>query len=135
MSFPFNAQHGLIVVVPELEGPQTRTKGMKLQLRYGPLLVGEIEGAFWSDNTGYGVFRLAPGGGDDPALDRVREYIAFSEEWHLRLQADQPHSASEWDAFRDVYSSELWHTVASDGTISRIEGPVFVQGEVTWGPA
>jgi hypothetical protein len=108
---------------------------MNLQLRHGPLLIGEIEGAFWSDGTGYGVFRPTHAAKDDPALRRVGEYIAFSEDWHARLRAEQPYSTAEWDAFGDIYGSTLWNTIAPDGTISRIEGPVFVQGEVTWGPA
>ncbi len=108
---------------------------MNLQLRYGALLVGEIEQPCWSDNTGYGVFRSARGQHDNPMLRRIRDYIVFSEEWHDRLKSERPHSASEWDAFRDVYGSDLWHTVAPDGTVTRIGGPVFVQGEVTWGPA
>jgi hypothetical protein len=105
---------------------------MNLQLRYGPLLVGEIEEAFWSDNTGYGVFRPTSPASDDPIVRRVREYIVFSEDWHRRLLAEAEYSASEWDAFRDVYDSEVWHTVAPDGAVSRIGGPVFVDGELTW---
>jgi hypothetical protein len=92
-----------------------------------------IEGAFWSDNTGYGVFRLADA--SDPATRRMREFIAFSEEWHERLRAEQPHDPAEFDAFRDIYESEAWHSIAPDGTTVRVCGPVFVQGEVTWGPA
>jgi hypothetical protein len=106
-----------------------------LLLRFGTCIVGEIEDAFWSDDTGYGVFRLAAGNNSDPTLQRLREYIAFSEEWHARLRAEQPHSASEWDQFRDVYESGLWNTVGPDGAVNRIGGPVFVEGEVTWRPA
>ncbi len=106
-----------------------------LLLRFGPHVVGEIEGAFWSDNTGYGVFRPALGNSNDPTLQRLREYIAFSEEWHARLMGEQPHSASEWDEFRDVYDSGLWNTVGPEGVVSHIGGPVFVEGEVTWRPA
>jgi hypothetical protein len=106
---------------------------VNLELRYGPHLVGVIEGVVWSDNTGYGLFR--PAAGDDPAVRRVREYIAFSEEWHDRLRAGRPHHADEFGAHREVYESGLWHTVASDGTAAGVAGPVFVAGEVTWGSA
>jgi hypothetical protein len=105
---------------------------MNLELRFGPHAVGVIEGAFWSDGTGYGVFRPAGHPADDPTVRRVREYVAFSEEWHERLKAEAGYSRAEWDAFRDVNSSDLWHVVAPDGTVVRIRGPVFIRGEVTW---
>jgi hypothetical protein len=62
MSFPFNAQHGLIVVEAELEGPQRRTKGMNLQLRYGRLLVGEIRGHSGQTTPGTASFARPPAG-------------------------------------------------------------------------
>jgi hypothetical protein len=107
---------------------------MDLELRFGPRGVGTIEGVFWSDNTGYGRFRLSDVSTDDPVMRRVREYVAFSEEWHERLTAGAEYSRAEWDAFRDVYDSGMWYTVGTDGTVSRIGGPLFVSGEVTWGP-
>jgi hypothetical protein len=104
---------------------------MNLQLHFGPVLVGEIEDPFRSDATGHGVFRPLLQG-NDSAVARLWEYIAFSEEWHARVKEEQPHNVAEWDAFRDVFESDLWHTVALDGTVNRIGGPVFVEGEVTW---
>jgi len=105
---------------------------MDLKLRFSSLLVGEIKDAFCSEDTWYGIFHQAADASPDSTLQRLREYIAFSEEWHTRLKAEQPHTAEEWDAFRDVYESPLWHTVADDGTINPICGPVFVAGEITW---
>jgi hypothetical protein len=99
---------------------------VNLELRYGPHLVGVIEGAVWSDDTGYGVF--CPTRSPDPATRRVREYIAFSEDWHERLRVDRPHDAREFDAYRDIYDSGLWRTVAPDGGTAKIAGPVFLAG-------
>lgn len=104
---------------------------MILELHYGPHRIGTVEGAVWSDGTGYGVFR--PSAAGDVGLERVRRYIAFSEEWHERLRADRPHDADEFRAFADVHESPLWHAVHPDGTSERVSGPVFVAGEVTWG--
>lgn len=103
---------------------------MTLRLRYGPHLIGTVEDAVWSDGTGYGVFRPAADGGASP--ERVRRYVAFSEEWHERLRAGRPHDAAEFTAFADVHESPLWHAVHPDGTRERVGGPVFVAGEVTW---
>jgi hypothetical protein len=106
---------------------------MDLELRYGSHLVGVIEGVFWSDGTGYGVFRPSGEPTATPAIRRVREYIAFSEAWHERLRAESGYTRAEWDSFLDVYNSDLWQVVSLDGTRCPISGPVFIQGEVTWG--
>jgi hypothetical protein len=103
-----------------------------LLLRFGAHVVGEIVGAIWLDNTGYGVFLPAPEKCDDPALRRIREYFAFSENWHEWLRSDLPYSAAEWDAFQDITDSDQWRIVAADGGVVLIGGPVFVQGEITW---
>lgn len=108
---------------------------MSLLLRYGDVIVGEIIDPFISDETGYGLFHPRPASSHDPAGRRVREFIAFCEDWHARLKAGADPDDSEFDAYQDVWDSSSWHTVASDGRISRIEGPVFVEGEVTWRPA
>src|SRR5262249_22021400 len=107
---------------------------MSLQLRFGEVIVGEILDPFVSDNTGFGVFRPSPPA-TGAADRRVREFIAFSEDWHARLKAGADPDASEFDAFRDVWASELWYTMSPDGTVLRIDGPVFMEGEVTWRPA
>lgn len=104
-------------------------------MRCGDVVVGEILDPFISDGTGHGRFRLQVASGHDPATRRVLEFIAFCEAWHARLKAGADPDASEFDTYRDVWESSSWHTVASDGSISRIEEPVFVEGEVTWRPA
>lgn len=106
---------------------------MDLELRYGRHLIGIVEGAFWSDNTGFGVFHSTST--DEPDIHRVREYVAFSEEWHERMRADKPHNPHEFNVYRDVYESESWHTVFPDGSTAQIRQPVFMQGEITWQPA
>jgi hypothetical protein len=108
---------------------------MSLELRYGDVVVGEISEPFLSDDTGYGRFHPRPVSAHDPLGRRVREFITFCEGWHARLKAGADPDASEFDAYREVWDSSSWHTVASDGSVNRIGGPVFVGGEVTWRPA
>lgn len=100
---------------------------MNLQLQLGPDVVGVAEGAFCSDLTWYAVFRPAP---DMPA--RVREFVAFCKEWHERLRTERPCDASEFDPWIDIYTSPEWRAVSPDGRSRRLNGPVFVEGEVTW---
>ena len=100
---------------------------MDLQLRLGPDVVGTAEGAFCSDSTWYGVFRPAP---DMPP--RVREFIAFCEEWHERLQTDRPCGAAEFDSWADIHALPEWRACGPDGRARLVEGPVFIAGEVTW---
>jgi hypothetical protein len=99
-----------------------------LQLRLGPDVVGTAEGAFCSDRTWYAIFRPAP---DIPP--RVREFIAFCEEWHERLRADRPCSADEFEPWADVHASPEWRACGPGERVRPVEGPVFIQGEVTWG--
>lgn len=109
---------------------------MRLDLFYGQVLVGEIADAFAHQGTWFGQFRQALADGDGPIARRVREYIAFSDEWHARMRAEQPHDASEFDAFREILASGLWHTRTADGVDSPIvDAPIFMEGEISWLPA
>jgi len=105
---------------------------MNLQLFHGDTLVGDIDDAFFSDDTGYGVLRLKLSA--SPVTQRLRDFIRLSEDWHSRLKQGQPHDAGEFDAYRDVYDSDQWQTVSDDGGVARISQPVFISGEVTWRP-
>lgn len=98
----------------------------------GSLVIGEVVNAFYSDATGNGLFRPAFGEGDDPTLKRLHAFISFSEEWHSRLKAEQPHDVSEWDIFKDVCESDQWNVVGTNGAIIPIGTPTFVKGEVIW---
>ena len=63
-------------------------------------------------------------------------FAAFSDKWHTRMRAEQPHDALEFDAFREVLASGPWHTRTADGVVSPIEdAPVFMKGEISWLPA
>jgi hypothetical protein len=108
---------------------------MSLKLRYGDVVVGEIIDPFIADDTGYGLFLPRPASSRDPDERRVHEFIAFCEDWHARLKVGAHANSSEFEAYRDVWDSASWHTVAGDGSISRIGGPVFIRGEITWRPA
>ena len=112
------------------------SKGSSLELRFGPHLLGVIEGAFWSDNTGYGVFSPVKTEAEihDPMLAQIWEYVSFSEGWHTRLKMGRPHDGKEWRAYDEFIQSKQWHTITADGMVEHIECPVFVEGEVTWGP-
>jgi hypothetical protein len=98
-----------------------------LQLWLGQNVVGTAEAAFCSDFTWYGVFRPAP---DMPP--RVREFIAFCDDWHERLRAARPCSAAEFDPWAEIHGSPEWRACSQDGRARPVEGPVFIDGEVTW---
>jgi len=107
---------------------------MNFLLQYGPLAVGSVVDAFESDDTWFGVFQPAPA--DSPLNSRIQAFVAFSKEWHSRLEAGLDPCASEFDSFRDVLKSGLWHAIASDGSVHGIsEAPVFVGTEISWRPA
>jgi hypothetical protein len=64
---------------------------------------------------------------------RVREYIAFCEEWHERLLAELPCSADEFDPWADIYASTEWRACGPDDRVRPVKEPVFIQSDVTWG--
>jgi len=105
---------------------------MNLHLFYGEMLVGDINNAFFSDHTGYGVFRSKLS--QSPATQRLCDYITLCENWHSRLKEGRPHDAIEFDAYRDVYDSDQWKTISDDGEVARISQPTFVRGDITWRP-
>ena len=78
---------------------------MNLKLFYGDTLVGDIDDAFFSDDTGYGAFRLMLSA--SPVTRRLRNFIMLSANWHSRLKQNSPASISQ---------------------------PVFYGADVTWRP-
>ena len=106
-------------------------------LRYADVPVGVIQGVFESDNTHYGTIELTLG--EQTALQaRIREFIAFSIEWHGRLERNQesPPAPEEFDRFNDLISAGQWRVRRSDGTEHKVwQAPVFLaDGEITWSP-
>jgi hypothetical protein len=64
---------------------------------------------------------------------RVQEFIALCKDWHERLDTGRPHQADEFDAWRDIYDSGEWRTIAPDGTIKPVTAPVFwPDGGIVW---
>ncbi|WP_088253453.1 hypothetical protein [Fimbriiglobus ruber] len=100
----------------------------QLILRFGSDEVGIAAGAFCSERTWHGLFRPTSG-----MPVRVREYIAFCEEWHDRLHAERPCSADEFKPWADIQASSEWRACGPGGRVRSVEGPVFIQGGVTWG--
>jgi hypothetical protein len=104
---------------------------VNVDLQFNGTSIGKILEVFYSDDTGYGVFHPTASGKESADIKRVRDYIAFSEEWHTRLKQELPHATEEWDQFADVFEA-TWQTVDPEGNVSKIDGPVFMEGEITW---
>jgi hypothetical protein len=104
-----------------------------LRLRYGTIVVGQISGPFCHQNTWFGLFQASTDAPSDTTERRLRDYIAFCEEWQARLDSGEDVDASDFDRFGDVLTSGLWRTESPGGTLRAIlEAPVFHDGEVTW---
>lgn len=101
-----------------------------LQLGYANAIVGRIRNPFYSDETWYGAFELAP----DAPEKRLIDYIKFSEDWNERVHRGEDADPGEFDRFSDLINSGLWFTRDEKGVASRItEAPVFFAGgELTW---
>src|SRR4051794_22037052 len=107
---------------------------MDLQLYFGPVLVGVVIDVIEHQGTWFGMLAPALAAERDPTERRVREFIAFCEDWNARCAADLDVNASEFDRFSDLFTSGLWRTQAPDGTVSTIGGaPNFLGGgKISW---
>jgi hypothetical protein len=107
---------------------------MNIILRFATVDVGSVVEAFQSDGTWFGKFFPTPAIPNVSATElRVRSFIAFCQDWHLRLASGIEPSVTEFDSFQDLTASGLWAFVASGGEIQAIaEAPVFVDAEVSW---
>src|SRR5579884_2237526 len=101
--------------------------GVDLELYFGHHLVGTVSKVFYSDLNWYGTLRLAA-----EVAQRLREFIAFSEDWLARADTGCPDEA-EFAPWHDIYNSEDWQTLAPDGALCRITCPAFgVGGQLVW---
>jgi hypothetical protein len=106
---------------------------MKLQLYYDTLLVGDITAPLLHQDIWIGQFHQVAAAQDGPLARRLCDFIAFCQEWHIRLQAGATCDASEFEQFSDLRSSGLWLIRNANGTAAQIEkAPVFINGEISW---
>src|SRR5262249_26538821 len=93
-----------------------------------PYLIGTVSDTYYSEFNWYGTLRSAAS-----MPHRIREFIALCQDWHTRLKEGRPHSATEFDVWRDVHDPGEWRTVSPDGAVQRIHAPLFwPNGEICW---
>lgn len=106
---------------------------MGLQLYFGSILVGYVEGPFEHQGTWFGMLRRVPLDEGEPTQRRLSEYLTFCQAWHDRLAAGEEPEASEFDAFSDVLTSGLWYARDEREAVTPIrEAPVLVDDELSW---
>jgi hypothetical protein len=106
---------------------------MTLQLRYGPVLVAELTDVIEHQGSWFARWRASPLETTDPTATRLRSFIAFCLDWNARCESGLEPEAAEFDAFRDVLNSRLWHTRDSAGGIVGIaDAPYFSPDEISW---
>jgi hypothetical protein len=92
-------------------------KQLDLQLLCGKVLVGDLSGVFVHQSTWF-ARRFCPAKHTkvDKHLRRIREYIAFSNDWHDRLANDKYPDPSKYrDLFKDLMESGLWRIRSKSG--------------------
>ena len=106
---------------------------LNLQLWFGEVLVADLGNVFPHQGTWFAQYRQVATPEQGSVQARLCEFIRFCEEWHERLARGDNPDAEEFDAFADVIESTAWRVPSPDGTELRMaEGPIFVQGEVSW---
>ena len=103
-------------------------EGITVRLYFGRDLIGLVSETSYTDFNWYGRLDAAAG---MPA--RIRDFIAMCQDWHSRLEAEQPYHPDEWNPWEDVHGSVEWRTVAPNGEEERIRAPVFwPNGWICW---
>jgi hypothetical protein len=108
----------------------------QVMLYYDGIHVGNVRGPIYSDRTWDGIFE--PALSDNGELERrLLAFILLVQDWNLRCITDRlnPPPLSEFDPYKDVIDSELWHVRLADGTIfAQLDGaPVFRHGQgISW---
>ncbi|GEM_PF-6300300 len=105
------------------------------QLYYAHIHVGEILGPSLEhlnteDLTGFGTFRQLITRGGDPLTNRLIDFIEMSIEVHRISQTPEGANidfAEEFEKFRDIVYSNLWHRRApsTDQSTPIKNSPVF----------
>jgi hypothetical protein len=107
-----------------------------MRLYFGDTHVADIQNVFCHAETWFGVYEpvIQPVTGGLEC--RILKFVEFSKDRNKRTeeQSMTPPSASEFDQFNDLISSDCWSVVAADRTRSKIlEAPLFIGGgELSW---
>jgi hypothetical protein len=114
--------------------PDSPEKPLDLQLFCGKVLVGSLLDVFVHQGTWFAKkFRHARPRRVDKNVRRIREYIAFSNDWHDRLANDQDPDPSEYqERFKDLMKSGLWRIRPKGGEEIPVEIPGFIGEEISW---
>ena len=114
------------------------------QLYYAHIHVGEIlepslDHLNTEDLTGFGTFRQFITRGSDSLTNRLMDFIEMSIEVHRLFQTTEGANidlAQEFEKFRDIVYSNLWHRTAASTsrTIPIKHAPVFFpeDNHMTW---
>jgi hypothetical protein len=106
------------------------------ELHCGNLLVAIVHEPFESGSTWFGSVRVTLQAGDGAHAARVLQFIAFTIDWHARVERDPAHppDPEEFDRFTDLVDSGVWFTRWPDGHEEPIgQAPAFAPGgEVSW---
>lgn len=106
---------------------------MNLELRHGPVLVGELTGVIVHQGTWFGLFQQTVTPDQGPMEQRLCGFIAFCKRWNAQLEAGGDPDDAEFGTFGDVIESPLWHTRCADGTDVEINGaPILDAYEASW---
>ena len=109
-------------------------KQLDLQLLCGKVLVGDLFGVFVHQGTWFArEFCPATHKKVDKHLRRIREYIAFRNDWHDRLANDKDPDPSEYhELFKDLMEPGLWRIRSKGGEEIPVEIPGFIGEEISW---
>lgn len=106
---------------------------LELQLWYGDMLVADLHQMFPHQGTWFATYDLKIAPGQGALQDRVLEYIAFSEDFHGRMERGEDHDHAEFDRFGPVADTCSWRVPSPDGDAVPMEGRLlFAWRQAVW---
>lgn len=117
-----------------MESAHRPAKQLDLQLLCSKEFVGDLLDVFVHQGTWFArKFCPARHESVDKHVRRIREYIAFSNDWHDRLSKGNDPDPSEYEErFKDLMESGLWRIRSKDGEEITVEIPGFIGEEISW---
>lgn len=103
------------------------------QLWFGNLLVADLHQLSPHQGTWSSKYKLRISANHGQQEDKLLSYIAFSEDFHRKIDEGQDHDFAEFECFTSIQDCMSWAAKLPSGLLIPMVGMIrFANGEVYW---